>query len=386
MMSFIVPFLLFSTQSWAAHWELDQHRNMVLAVAHDGRKHVIQEGTGDSGSSKNRGVYGLSNVTFKGRTYVGKGGSIVDVMSGKALEVPRPPAPSGEGMYVPVFRARGGLALSDRMFWIFSWDSVDVSMEPPIQAFAYEIVLKNGTPSVARTAELPSLIGVNWSGFEVTVTGSSLAIVAGSRFVDFDLRSFQVQSTMRENVLFAPSGAIFRSDGQKLWKWLFAERDWKLVRNAQMGFLHLASTLGKEDLLCFGDGLMLAASGRTYRFPRMKDRDEPIQVTLYLDPKRGVGCGYTNRLQPGGKEVFLGTDLQPLCPIGPLKRHLVPLELRDARGTPHGGGGNTACSRYAESLGFALRLASAWTFRSVGRSYVECAKLASRFVFERASS
>ena len=316
MISAVVLALVTGSQSWSAQWEW--HHSFQLAVIHRGMKHVISEGTGDRVSPKVRHVWDQGKVQFKDRVYVGKGGQIVDLKSGKAVDVPHLPAPPGEGLYAPVFRTKGGIALRDRMFWIFSWDNVEAPLEPPFQAFAYEVVLKSGAPSVVRSTELPSLIGAYWFGYEAAVTNSSLAIVAGSRFVDFDLTGFRVRSAMRENVVFAPSGAIFRSDGHRLQKWSFETRDWKLIREASLGFLYLAASLGKDDLLYFHEGLMLASNGRTFKFPRMSGRDEPTQVVLYLDSKIGVGFRASNQLERGAKEWFLSTNLKPLCPIAPV--------------------------------------------------------------------
>jgi hypothetical protein len=183
--------LLAGGQEWSAQWELDRVNNVVLVVTHDGKKHVIKEGRwAPLETHRFRSVSGNGKVRFQGRTYIGKGGQIIDLNSGKSLDMPHPQAPPTGG--IGVFRSKGGLALRDRMFWIFSWDNVDQMFEPPIQAFAYEVFARDGALRVGRTTELHTLTkydGVigGWHGYIPILSGSSLAIVAGSQFVEFDL-------------------------------------------------------------------------------------------------------------------------------------------------------------------------------------------------------
>jgi hypothetical protein len=312
--------LLAGGQEWSAQWELDRVNNVVLVVTHDGKKHVIKEGRwAPLETHRFRSVSGNGKVRFQGRTYIGKGGQIIDLNSGKSLDMPHPQAPPTGG--IGVFRSKGGLALRDRMFWIFSWDNVDQMFEPPIQAFAYEVFARDGALRVGRTTELHTLTkydGVigGWHGYIPILSGSSLAIVAGSQFVEFDLAAFRVRSTMKEHVHVAPSGAIYRSDGHRLVKWSFEERDWQLVRNPLLGNLTEVSTLGNDDLLIFADGLMLASSGRSYRFPITEARSR----RFFLDPNFGIGIILGDVRDERAPAVFLGRNLQPLCTIAPLRR------------------------------------------------------------------
>lgn len=306
--------LLQTTGTWSAQWDANSNQQRILRVIRNGRSHTIEQFPLGGIGPPERALSTSSNgVVIQGHRLKAVGTSLIDVATGQRVDIVRPKESRPDE---PSLRSKGAIAMVDRVLWIFASDLVEVSLEPSIRVFAFEVADRNGRPSILRTAELPGLLGYDSGIYAIRHGNDVLLANMGGKCIDFNLKQWSQVSSAQPSVVFSSAGHAYRADLGKLSEWSFSRRAWEYIRNVDLGGLFGVTKLGQDELLTFNHGLMLAKSGQSYPYPP-NYRGDPIQVDLYIDPKLGVGFASLNPMKEGEQEVFLGTDLKPRCTIAP---------------------------------------------------------------------
>ena len=249
-------------------------------------------------------------VLFNGVKYKTVEGRLV-AKGRRTLEFSMDPAPQYEGLYAPGLRCLGGASLGKTMIWMFAWKNFDVQLDPAVLVTAFEVGFSDGHLKILRKSNVPGMVGYGSCG--IFRQNNQLLLTNKSQNLSvFDLDSWK-EVACSESTYLSPSGRIYRISDSHL-STSIDGLAWKELRKVDLGYLYAVHSFGKDDVLEFDSSLMLAKSGRTYKFESKKINGQQPQI--FVHQKLGVGAvwnTYSTRLETVG--IWLDPTFQTQVPI-----------------------------------------------------------------------
>ena len=223
-------------------------------------------------------------VRCQGDLYREKEGRLVNERTKQFVALPLMEAPKYEGLYAPMLHSQGGINLGKSIMWIYTWNNMDVQLDPAVLVMAFEVAVEKGKLKVLRTAEIPSLRG--YGGVGGFRRGNTLILGGVRNLSVFDLSTWKEIEGYAGTTLLSSSGKSYRIENQ----FLSVSQDgifWKPLRKLDSTFIYAAHPNGDDDLLEFRASIMLAKTGQEFRYESKVINGQQPQI--FVHPTLGIG-------------------------------------------------------------------------------------------------